>query len=256
MGYLHEGHLMLMRQAKEAHGVVVASIFVNPLQFGPKEDFASYPRDLERDSQMAAAAGVDILFAPEVKEMYPGGLETMLAFVDVRAVTEHLCGASRPGHFRGVATVVAKLFNIVEPDAAYFGQKDAQQVVVIRRMAEDLNMRVRIVAVPIVREADGLAMSSRNVYLNPAERQAALVLSKSLRLAEQSLKAGERNAPRIIAEMRRLIEQEPLAVVDYVSISDPNNLENLAEIGGSALVALAVRIGKTRLIDNLLWEGQ
>lgn len=256
MGYLHEGHLTLMRQAKEAHGVVVASIFVNPLQFGPKEDFASYPRDLERDSQMAAAAGVDVLFAPDVKEMYPGGFENMLAFVDVRDVTEHLCGASRPGHFRGVATVVTKLFNIVEPDAAYFGQKDAQQVVVIRRMAEDLNMRVRIVAVPIVREADGLAMSSRNVYLNPAERQAALVLIKSLRLAEQSFMAGERNAPQIIAQMRRLIEQEPLATVDYISISDPNNLENVAEIGGSALVALAVRIGKTRLIDNLLWEGQ
>lgn len=182
MGYLHEGHLSLMRQAKSENNLVVASIFVNPIQFGPNEDFASYPRDLARDSRLAKDAGVDILFVPTVEEMYPRGHAKLLTSVDVSKVSEGLCGVSRPGHFRGVATVVTKLFNIVQPGVAYFGQKDAQQVVVIKRMVEDLNMDIRIFAAPIVREPDGLAMSSRNVYLNPAEREAALVLSRLLGL--------------------------------------------------------------------------
>ena len=255
MGFLHEGHLTLMRTARAAHGLVVASIFVNPLQFGPSEDFAVYPRDLERDARLAAEAGVDVIFAPPVEEMYPQGFADTLTFVEVKGITECLCGASRPGHFRGVTTVCTKLFNIVEPDAAYFGQKDAQQVVVIRRMVADLNMNVRIATVPIVREADGLALSSRNVFLNPAERQAALVLSRSLRQAAELLAAGERDADAIRRAIGYLIGGEPLAAVDYISICDPASLDELARIDGPALVALAVKIGKTRLIDNLLWEG-
>lgn len=255
MGYLHEGHQTLMRQAGAAHDIVVASIFVNPLQFGPSEDYEVYPRDLSRDSELAASAGVDILFAPSVEDMYPRGFKNMLTYVDVQGITERLCGASRPGHFRGVSTVVAKLFNIVEPDAAYFGQKDAQQVVVIKRMVEDLNINVLIVAVPIVREADGLALSSRNVYLNPDERQAALVLNKSLRLAEEKLRAGEQDAVRISQVMHNLITSEPLASIDYISISDPGSLKELSVVSGPALIALAVKIGKTRLIDNLVWGG-
>lgn len=255
MGFLHEGHLTLMRTARAEHGLVIASIFVNPLQFGPSEDYAVYPRDLERDARLAASAGVDAVFAPPVEEMYPQGPAKMLTFVEVKDITERLCGAQRPGHFRGVATVVAKLFNIVEPDVAYFGQKDAQQVVVIKRMAADLSMNVRIATVPIVREADGLALSSRNVYLNPAERQAALVLSRALRLAEERLKAGQRDAAAIRGAMQEIIAGEPLAAIDYVSVSDPATLVELDTVAGPALVALAVRIGKTRLIDNLLWEG-
>lgn len=254
MGYLHEGHLSLIRAARTAHDLVVVSIFVNPLQFGPQEDYATYPRDLDRDGQLAAGAGADVVFAPAVAEMYPGGPEGMQTFVEVGGVSERLCGASRPGHFRGVATIVSKLFNIVSPDTAYFGQKDAQQVAVIRQMVADLNMNVGITAVPIVREEDGLALSSRNVYLNPAERQAALVLSRSLKLAADRLAAGERNAGAIRRMMVEYIECEPLAMIDYVSLSDPITLGELGIVGRSALVALAVRIGKTRLIDNLLWE--
>lgn len=256
MGYLHEGHLTLMRRAKVDNGFVVASIFVNPLQFGPKEDFASYPRDLDRDACLAAQAGVDALFAPSVAEMYPQGLEQLFAFVDIRELGDIMCGASRPGHFRGVATVVSKLFHIVEPDSAYFGQKDAQQVAIIRRMVQDLNMNIRIKAVPTVRETDGLALSSRNVYLNPAERQAAPVLFRSLRLAEDLLRSGEEDALQLAAEIRRLIEQEPLAQIDYIAVSDPEILTPLNRVTGPALVALAVRIGRTRLIDNLLWPGR
>lgn len=255
MGFLHEGHATLMRTARAAHGLVVASIFVNPLQFGPSEDFEVYPRDLDRDAQLAASAGVDVIFAPSVEEMYPQGFANMLTFVEVKDITERLCGAQRPGHFRGVATVVTKLFNIVEPDVAYFGQKDAQQVVVIKRMAADLSMNVRIATVPIVREADGLALSSRNVFLNPAERKAAPVLSRALRLAAERLRAGQRDAAAIRREMNDLIGGEPLAVRDYISVSNPATLQELDRIEGPALVALAVRIGKTRLIDNLLWEG-
>jgi pantoate--beta-alanine ligase len=255
MGFLHEGHLTLMRTARAAHGLVVASIFVNPLQFGPREDYAVYPRDLDRDASLAASAGVDVVFAPPVEEMYPQGPANVLTAVEVRDITERLCGAQRPGHFRGVATVVAKLFNIVTPDVAYFGEKDAQQVVVIKRMTAELSMDVAIATVPIVREADGLALSSRNVFLNPAERQAALVLSRSIRLARERLEAGERNAAAIRKVIKELIGSEPLAASDYISVCDPATLRELEAIEGPALVALAVRIGKTRLIDNMTWEG-
>ena len=254
MGYLHEGHLSLMRRAKAESGLVVASIFVNPIQFGPQEDFSSYPRDLARDSRMAEQADVDVLLTPAVEEMYPRGHQNLLTSVDVARVSEGLCGASRPGHFRGVATVVTKLFNIVQPDVAYFGQKDAQQVIVIKRMVEDLNMNVRVVAVPIVRESDGLAMSSRNVYLNPAERQAALVLSQSLARAEKLLRDGERNGVAIARVVRDTLLQEPLANIDYIAVVNPDDLTEVRKIEKALLVALAVRIGKTRLIDNLLWE--
>ena len=256
MGYLHEGHLTLMRDAKVEHDLVVTTIFVNPLQFGPQEDFAAYPRDLDRDAKLAESAGVDILFVPSVEEMYPGGDGQVLTYVDVKLVSDTLCGASRPGHFRGVATVVAKLFNIAEADVAYFGQKDAQQVVVIRRMVEDLNMNIRIVTVATVRETDGLAMSSRNKYLNPDERKAALVLSRSLQLAKNLIFAGERDAVKIKASMVKLIEGEPLAKIDYVSIVDAELLAETIEIKGASLIALAVKFGKTRLIDNILWEGK
>jgi len=255
MGYLHDGHLTLMRRARAEQGFVIATLFVNPLQFGPQEDFAVYPRDLQRDSTLAETTGIDVLFAPAVDEMYPEGHGRTLTFVDVEKITGTLCGATRPGHFRGVATVVSKLFNISEADVAYFGQKDAQQVAVIRRMVADLNMNVKIVAVPIVREADGLAMSSRNQFLNPDERQAALVLSRSLIRAGELLNSGERDSKVILAAMRELIGRESLAMVDYISIVDTQTLEPLQQISGAALVAMAVKFGKTRLIDNLLWEG-
>ncbi len=256
MGYLHEGHLTLMRRARAEQGLVIATLFVNPLQFGPQEDYADYPRDLERDCKLAESTGIDILFAPAVDEMYPAGGGKMLTFVDVEKITATLCGASRPGHFRGVATVVSKLFNISEVDVAYFGQKDAQQVAVIRRMAEDLNMNVKIIAVPIVREADGLAMSSRNKYLDPGQRQAALVLSRSLNKAAGILTAGVRDSADILAAMRDLIGGEPLAEIDYIEIVDPLTLESVEKIESRALLAMAVRFGKTRLIDNMLWEGK
>ena len=255
MGCLHEGHLTLMRRARAEQSFVITTLFVNPLQFGPDEDFAVYPRDLERDRAMAESTGVDILFAPSVKEMYPAGNGKILTFVDVESITATLCGASRPGHFRGVATVVTKLFNISEADVSYFGQKDAQQVAVIRQMVHDLNMNVRIVSVPIVREQDGLAMSSRNKYLDPGQRKAALVLSRSLEKAHMLLKAGERDAEAILTEINELICQEPLADIDYVSIVDPICLQPLRIISGKALLALAVRFGNTRLIDNMIWEG-
>ncbi len=254
MGYLHEGHLTLMRQAKNEQGFVIATLFVNPLQFGPTEDYGVYPRDLQRDSKMAATTGIDVLFAPTVDEMYPAGNGKTLTFVDVAQITEPLCGASRPGHFRGVATVVTKLFNITEADVAYFGQKDAQQVAVIRQIVADLNMNVKIVAVPIVREMDGLALSSRNQFLSQTEHQAALVLSRSLRLAENMLQGGERDAATLLAALEGCLSQEPLAVIDYVEIVDTQTLQKLPRIEGSALIAMAVRFGKTRLIDNLLWE--
>ena len=256
MGYLHEGHLTLMRRARQEQGLVIATLFVNPLQFGPQEDYADYPRDLARDCELAESTGIDVLFAPAVDEMYPAGNGKTLTFVDVEKITASLCGASRPGHFRGVATVVTKLFNIAEADVAYFGQKDAQQVAVIRRMAEDLNMNVKIVAVPIVRESDGLAMSSRNKYLDSAQRQAALVLSRSLERAATLLATGERDSSLIVATVRDLISQEPLAEIDYVSLVDPLTMEALDRVEARALLALAVKFGKTRLIDNMLWEGK
>ena len=256
MGYLHEGHLTLMRRARQEQGLVIATLFVNPLQFGPQEDYADYPRDLERDCKFAESTGIDVLFAPSVDEMYPAGNGKILSFVDVEKITATLCGASRPGHFRGVATVVTKLFNIAEADVAYFGQKDAQQVAVIRRMTEDLNMNVKIVAVPIVREPDGLAMSSRNKYLDPAQRQAALVLSRSLEQAASLLTAGERDSALILAAVRELIDQQPLAEIDYVSLVDPLSLAAIERVEQQALLALAVKFGKTRLIDNMLWEAK
>lgn len=256
MGYLHEGHLTLMRQARAEQGLVIATLFVNPLQFGPQEDYADYPRDLERDCKLAESTGIDILFAPSVDEMYPAGGGKILTYVDVDKITATLCGASRPGHFRGVATVVSKLFNISEADVAYFGQKDAQQVAVIRRMVEDLNMNVKIVAVPIVRETDGLALSSRNKYLDPSQRQAALVLSRSLAKARELLTAGVCDSAAILSAMRALVDNEPLAEIDYIQIVDTLTLESIDKIGSSALLALAVRFGKTRLIDNMLWEGK
>ena len=256
MGCLHEGHLTLMRQARKEQGFVIATLFVNPLQFGPQEDYAVYPRDLNRDSALAATTGIDVLFAPSVDEMYPAGDGKILSFVDVEQITSTLCGAPRPGHFRGVATVVTKLFNITEADVAYFGQKDAQQVAVIRQMVEDLNFNVKIVSVPIVREPDGLALSSRNRYLNPEERQGALVLSRSLERARELLSSGERDSTVILESMCNMIAQEPLAAIDYVSIVNTLTLEPLKKVSGAALIALAVRFGKTRLIDNLLWEGK
>lgn len=255
MGYLHAGHLSLMTAAKKEQNFVVASIFVNPIQFGPNEDYAVYPRDIKKDTELAASVGVDVVFNPSVEEMYPDGIDGLLTHVTVDKVTEKLCGATRPGHFRGVATVVTKLFNLVQPDAAYFGQKDAQQVVVIKRMVKDLNMNVTIKPQPIVREKDGLAMSSRNTYLSPTERTAALVLSKSLQTAKTMLDHGERDAKTIISNVMSIIQQEPTATIDYVSLTDPGSLTDLQQVKASALLALAVRIGKIRLIDNLLWEA-
>lgn len=251
MGYLHEGHLSLMRQAKTACDVVVASIFVNPIQFGAGEDYETYPRDLNRDAAVAEEAGVNVIFAPSVQEMYPADF---ISFVEVTDITSRLCGASRPGHFRGVTTIVNKLFNIVQPDQAFFGQKDAQQVAVIKQMVKDLNMNVNIVTGPIIREADGLAMSSRNIYLTAEERKAALVLSRSLREVRQRLLSGEQDAGRLRAFLQEKITAEPLADIDYISICEAGTLKEVDIINGSVLIALAVRFGKTRLIDNLVWE--
>ena len=253
MGYLHEGHLVLARRAKAENGIVAVSIFVNPTQFGPTEDFARYPRDPDRDLSLLEKEGVDWVFMPSVEDMYPQGSSS---WVDVEKVTDRLEGAVRPGHFRGVATVVAKLFNIVQSTRAYFGQKDAQQVVVIKKMVADLNMNLEVVVVPTVREPDGLAMSSRNVYLNPQERQAALVLWKSLNLARQLWLEGERKAERVRQQMASLIQKEPLARIEYISIAHPETLEELTEIDQPALVSLAVRVGKTRLIDNVTLGSQ
>ncbi|KEO84291.1 pantoate--beta-alanine ligase [Tumebacillus flagellatus] len=254
MGYLHEGHLSLVRQAKEQCDVAVMSIFVNPLQFGPNEDFDAYPRDLERDARLAESAGVDVIFAPGVDEMYPDGGGKSLTYVDVEAVTETLCGAKRPGHFRGVATVVTKLFNIVLPDRAFFGLKDAQQVVVLQQMVRDLNTPVEVVPCPIVREPDGLAMSSRNVYLSDEERVQALVLSRSLRMAAERVQAGERDADALVAAVREMIQEQPLAKLDYVQIVSMRDLSLLSTLDQPALLALAVKFGKTRLIDNIVLD--
>jgi pantoate--beta-alanine ligase len=251
MGYLHQGHLALVKQARAENSVVVASIFVNPTQFGPTEDFKSYPRDTERDLAMLRKERTDIVFMPLAEEMYPEGFNS---WVEVEKVTDRLEGSYRPGHFKGVATVVAKLFNIVEPARAYFGQKDAQQALVIKKMVADLNMNLEVIVAPTVRESDGLAMSSRNVYLNPQERQAAIVLFKALTLARNRREKGERNAETVRQEMTSLISQEPLAKIEYVSIADAQTLEELLKIDRPALASLAVRLGKTRLIDNMLLE--
>ncbi|HEY4711228.1 MAG TPA: pantoate--beta-alanine ligase [Dehalococcoidia bacterium] len=251
MGYLHKGHLALVKSAKVENSAVIVSIYVNPAQFGPREDFGAYPRDLKRDLELLQGEGVDIVFVPSDDEMYPPEFRS---WVDVEKVTERLEGASRPGHFRGVATVVAKLFNIVQPSRAYFGQKDVQQVTVIKRMAADLNMGIEIVVVPTVRESDGLAMSSRNIYLSPKERQAATILFNALILARQSGQSGEKDAEKIRRQMTALIQKEPLAQIDYVSIADAGTLEELSLLDRPAVASLAVRIGKTRLIDNMLLE--
>jgi pantoate--beta-alanine ligase len=251
MGFLHAGHLALVRRAKAENSVVAVSIYVNPTQFGPREDFGAYPRDLDRDLGLLRKEGTDIVFVPLDDEMYPPGFSS---WVDVEKVTEPLEGATRPGHFRGVATVVAKLFHIVQPTRAYFGQKDAQQAVVIKRMVTDLDMSLEVVIVPTVRERDGLAMSSRNVYLSPKERQAATVLFKALMLARQLRKAGEKDAEKIRRQMTECIRKEPLARIDYVSIADTERLEELDLLERPALASLAVKIGKTRLIDNILLD--
>jgi len=249
MGYLHQGHLALVKQARGENSTVVVSIFVNPTQFGPTEDFKAYPRDTERDLAMLKKEKTDIVFMPSAEEMYPGKFNS---WVEVEKVTDRLEGSYRPGHFKGVATVVAKLFNIVEPTRAYFGQKDAQQVLVIKKMVADLNMNLEVIVAPTVRERDGLAMSSRNVYLNPQERQAATILFKALTLAQNLWGKGEKNAEAVRQQMTSLISGEPLAKIEYVSIAATETLEELSKINGPALVSLAVRIGKTRLIDNII----
>ena len=252
MGYLHEGHLALVRHARTETLSVIVSIFVNPTQFGPQEDFATYPRDPERDLALLEKENVGVVFMPSAQEMYPEGFSSSVA---VEGITERLEGKPRPGHFMGVTTVVAKLFNIVQPDRAYFGQKDAQQLAVIRKMVSDLNMNLEIVAVPTVREPDGLAMSSRNTNLTPEERKAAPVLWKALCLARGHWENGEKDAARLRQEMTTLIEREPFAQIEYVSIADPETLEELTKIAEPALVSLAVRIGGTRLIDNTILGG-
>lgn len=253
MGCFHQGHLSLIRQARKDSDVLIVSIFVNPIQFGAGEDYKRYPRDLERDKKLAEKEGVDILFAPSPQEIYPQGYHT---FVEVEGLSESLCGHSRPGHFRGVATVVTKLFNIVSPHIAYFGQKDAQQTLLIKRMVNDLNMFIEVKVLPIVREKDGLALSSRNEYLNPEERQAAPVLYKSLQEAQRGLDSGERDSRKIIQRMEEMIKRIKPAKIDYISIVDGETLESRERIEGKILITLAVWIGKTRLIDNLLFEAE
>jgi pantoate--beta-alanine ligase len=249
MGYLHEGHLSLVRRAWEECDHVAVSIFVNPTQFGPREDLSKYPRDLDRDLRLLEPLGVDLVWMPTAETMYPPGYQT---WVEVEGITRLLEGSMRPGHFRGVTTVVAKLFNAVQPHKAYFGQKDAQQAAVIRQMTRDLNFPLEIVVCPIVREPDGLAMSSRNVYLDPEQRKAATVLSRSLRAAQQAYENGERDAEKLRGKMKEVLAGEPLADVQYVSCADYDTLEELETVTGKALLSMAVFIGKTRLIDNLI----
>ena len=252
MGFLHNGHKSLMERAKKENGKVVVSVFVNPIQFGPNEDFATYPRDIEHDKAVCESAGVDLIFAPEKEEMYTDGF---CSFVGMRVLTEELCGKSRPTHFQGVCTVVSKLFNIVTPDRAYFGQKDAQQLAIIKRMVIDLNMNVKVIGCPIIREEDGLALSSRNTYLSKEERSAALILSKTLNLAEDIAKQGESDAKKLLDVMKKNIETEPLAKIDYVEAVDVLTMKPVEKLTESTLVAMAVYIGKTRLIDNRMILG-
>ena len=249
MGALHEGHLSLVQAARASSQVVAASIFVNPTQFGPNEDLAKYPRSFERDRQLLEREGVDLLFAPSVQEMYGSGATT---WVTVEGLSAKLDGQSRPGHFRGVTTVVAKLFHVVGPDAAFFGQKDAAQVAIIRRMVRDLNLPVEIVVCPIVREADGLAMSSRNAYLDPEQRKKALVLHRSLMRVQALVDAGERDAARLVAAGREQMAGESSVRLDYFEMVDPETLDPVADLSGGALVAVAAFVGNTRLIDNIL----
>ena len=249
MGYLHEGHGSLISRARKENDKLVVSIFVNPVQFGAGEDLESYPRDLDKDSAYCESLGADLIFHPEPEEMYTEGF---CSYVDMSVLTEELCGLSRPVHFRGVCTVVNKLFNIVQPDRAYFGQKDAQQLAIIKRMVQDLNMDLEIIGCPIVREEDGLAKSSRNTYLSEEERQAALVLSRAVKLGQELVAGGETDAKKIVSEMRALIEKEPLARIDYVKAVDGLTMQQIDTVKKPMLVALAVYIGKTRLIDNFI----
>lgn len=249
MGYLHEGHQSLIRKSVEQNDRTVVSVFVNPIQFGPNEDLASYPRDINRDMQKVEEVGGDLIFNPEPAEMYPGHFTS---FIDTTETTELLCGAVRPIHFRGVCTVVGKLFNIVCPDRAYFGQKDAQQLATIKRFVRDLNFPIEIVPCPIVREDDGLAKSSRNTYLSPEERKAALILSKSLKMGKKAIEDGEKNSQKIIDIITANLKTEPLARIDYVEVVDFENIQRVDTIQGETLVAIAVYIGKTRLIDNFI----
>ena len=250
MGYLHEGHGSLITKARENNDRVVVSIFVNPMQFGENEDLDSYPRDIDKDSAYVEELGGDLIFNPEPSEMYNDGF---CSYVDMSVLTEELCGLSRPVHFRGVCTVVNKLFNIVQPDRAYFGQKDAQQLAIIKRMVKDLNMNLEIIGCPIVREEDGLAKSSRNTYLNPEERKAALVLNKSLKLGKELLDSGCRDANEVRKVIIENIEKEPLAKIDYVKVVDGLTMQQVDKIEKEVLVAIAVYIGKTRLIDNIIF---
>lgn len=252
MGYLHEGHKSLIDRACKENDKVVVSVFVNPKQFGPGEDLATYPRDIQRDAALCEDAGAALIFNPEPEEMYFDDFHT---YVTMESLSDELCGKTRPIHFRGVCTVVSKLFHIVAPDRAYFGQKDAQQLAIIKRMVRDLNFDIEIVGCPIVREADGLAKSSRNTYLNPEERKAALVLSKAVGLGQELIQKGERNADVIVEKMKQLIEEEPLAKIDYVQAVDAISIQPVAEIKGTVLIAMAVYIGKTRLIDNFIYEA-
>ncbi|MGA2333051.1 MAG: pantoate--beta-alanine ligase [Syntrophales bacterium] len=253
MGYFHDGHLSLMREGRQRADCLAISIYVNPTQFGPMEDFEKYPRDFERDKALAGDVGVDVIFFPEDKEMYPEHYQT---YVNVEDVTENLCGMSRPGHFCGVTTVCAKLFNIVKPHYAIFGMKDFQQLVAIKRMVLDLNMDLDIIGMPIVREPDGLAMSSRNVYLKTDERESALSLSRSLNIAKNMYDRGERDAAAILAEVRKYIERHPHANIDYAKICDTTTLKDIGHIEGDSVLALAVKISKTRLIDNYVFGNR
>ncbi|EAI0687019.1 pantoate--beta-alanine ligase [Campylobacter upsaliensis] len=248
MGYLHEGHLSLIKKASKNDKIIV-SIFVNPMQFGVNEDLATYPRDLERDAKLCENEGVAVLFTPSVEQMYPKGFSS---YVDMNSLTDKLCGAKREGHFRGVCTILMKFFHLITPDVAYFGQKDAQQCAVVKHMVEDLNLDLEIEICPIIREKDGLAKSSRNVYLNEAERKAALVLSRAIFLGENLIKKGERESKIILQAMREELQKESLARIDYIELVHPLTMQNLERIEDSALGALAVYIGKTRLIDNFL----
>ncbi len=253
MGYFHDGHLSLMREGRQRADCLAISIYVNPTQFGPSEDFEKYPRDFERDKGLARDAGVDVIFYPEDKEMYPEHYQT---YVNVDNVTQNLCGMSRPGHFRGVTTVCAKLFNIVKPHSAIFGKKDFQQLVAIKRMVLDLNMDLDIIGMPIVREPDGLAMSSRNVYLKTDEREGALSLSRSLNIAKEMYDRGERDVAAIMAQVRKYIERHPHTNIDYAKICDTTTLKDIGHIEGESVLALAVKINKTRLLDNYVFGNR
>lgn len=251
MGYLHEGHQSLIKKSVGQNDRTVVSVFVNPIQFGPNEDLESYPRDLEADAKLCEATGADIVFNPEPEEMYADGF---VSFINMTGLPNALCGLTRPIHFKGVCTVVGKLFNIVTPDRAYFGQKDAQQLAIIMRMVKDLNFDIEIVGCPIIREADGLAKSSRNIYLTAEERKAAVVLSKAVKLGQQMIADGEREAAKIVGAMKELISAEPLATIDYVEMVNMDTMQSIEKAEGHVLCAMAVKFGKARLIDNFIEE--